>query len=551
MKDRQILFLGVIGVSFLTNLYGVAIAQNDTGGLEQIARETTVEINGQGHGSGVIVKRQGNTYWVLTAAHVVADSTELKVVTSDKNSHPVNPAVVQTILNNDLAILKFSSSQNYRTIQLGDSDLMGVGEPIFVSGFPAKVDNINSTTYKLSRGQIIAHASRALADGYALGYFNRTFAGMSGGPILNVKSQLVGIHGRAITMFSQNRGVNPTFNQKEGLNLGIPINTFLQALPKLNLSLGLPGSQGKLQSEKPKADDFLLEGLEKRASLDFKGASIAFDRAVLIQPKYAMVYFYRMEARMALRDENGAMADRGRYMWLTNFSKGSPYASVPISMKISPQPRNSDEKVPAPLMSEIDRSVQEDPDDMVALYQRGNYRLVNKDYKGAVEDYNKFLQHNPNSALRSHLFYLIGNAKLQAKDFRGAEEILDQAIREGHTSNYLLFCDRAEARFVLGDRSGAKTDLEKARSLYGSFPGSPKGFTPCHLHQISQKGGVGFSPRMPSADDCKALAAYSQSDNGMQAFFRKHRSSQPFLKNKQRVVLDSPKKSEQSKCPTP
>ncbi len=56
--------------------------------VNQIARDTTVLIDGVSSGSGVIVSRSGNVYTVLTARHVIATEDEYTVVTSDGVRYP-------------------------------------------------------------------------------------------------------------------------------------------------------------------------------------------------------------------------------------------------------------------------------------------------------------------------------------------------------------------------------------------------------------------------------------------------------------------------------
>ena len=47
--------------------------------VNKIAEQITVLIEGQNQGSGIIIAREGSTYYVLTAKHVVAGGGELKI----------------------------------------------------------------------------------------------------------------------------------------------------------------------------------------------------------------------------------------------------------------------------------------------------------------------------------------------------------------------------------------------------------------------------------------------------------------------------------------
>lgn len=59
--------------------------------VDEIAQQITVSINSKnnGNGSGVIVASEGNTYYILTAAHVVKNPDEYTLVAPDGQSYPV------------------------------------------------------------------------------------------------------------------------------------------------------------------------------------------------------------------------------------------------------------------------------------------------------------------------------------------------------------------------------------------------------------------------------------------------------------------------------
>ncbi len=77
-----------------------------------IAQDITVRIDGQSNqGSGVIVDRDQNSFYVLTNAHVVNQPSQYQIVTVDGMSHPVNRRLI--IPGVDLALLSFTSDRNY------------------------------------------------------------------------------------------------------------------------------------------------------------------------------------------------------------------------------------------------------------------------------------------------------------------------------------------------------------------------------------------------------------------------------------------------------
>jgi len=80
---------------------------------------------------------------------------------------------------------------------------------------------------------------KPLQDGYQIGYTNEIQEGMSGGPVLNNKGQVIGINGRgkddnlnSIQYKYANGSGSPELIQKETYALGIPIETYLKLTPK-------------------------------------------------------------------------------------------------------------------------------------------------------------------------------------------------------------------------------------------------------------------------------------------------------------------------------
>ena len=203
----------------------------------QQARRMTIRIeNSDGNGSGVIVAREGNSYYVLTAKHVIQDEknnthqkfTNHQIVTYDQDRHPVTNTVVAR--GADLAVVKFTSTNNYPTGKLNeyspnDNDI------VFVGGFPGR-EAINSPlwqwqlnpgfVYSREQGKVATQNRLTFADRYDLLYSSISYGGMSGGPVLDRMGNIIGIHGRS-----------------EGENLnsaGISIQTFTGLLTELGVA---------------------------------------------------------------------------------------------------------------------------------------------------------------------------------------------------------------------------------------------------------------------------------------------------------------------------
>jgi S1-C subfamily serine protease len=94
-------------------------------------------------GSGVIVKRSGNTYTVLTARHVVPENKTYQILASDQQSYSARK--IEDIQGIDLAILEFNSSKNYTVAKIGNSDKATYTTTTYVAGFPAKNSTSNDS----------------------------------------------------------------------------------------------------------------------------------------------------------------------------------------------------------------------------------------------------------------------------------------------------------------------------------------------------------------------------------------------------------------------
>jgi tetratricopeptide (TPR) repeat protein len=194
----------------------------------KIADQTTVLIQGQDSGSGVIISKVGNTYYVLTANHVVATQAQQQIVSPDgSKKYPLDYTHVKKLKNLDLAVVQFTSSETYPIAQLGSSEDLSQGDIILVSGWPAVAQAITKATLQVTDGRISGF-QKGDADGYEMLYTNATAPGMSGGPVFDSRGRVVGIHGRA---------AGNTNSGKVGINLGIPIHLFLQQAPQAGLNL--------------------------------------------------------------------------------------------------------------------------------------------------------------------------------------------------------------------------------------------------------------------------------------------------------------------------
>ena len=205
----------------------------------QIAEQITVRIEDKngGNGSGVIVAKEGDTYYVVTAAHVVKNGAAA-VVTHSQERIGLSDGEINIVNKDvDVAVVKFKSSQNYRIAEIGKYEF-NEQDWVFVSGFPGED---SSKQRHLTTGKVVDRNSTlltvkdssekdgSLSNGNSLVYTNLSLPGMSGGAVLDRKGRVVGINTGAENeqIITQDNENAKSEEINFGYALGIPISTIL------------------------------------------------------------------------------------------------------------------------------------------------------------------------------------------------------------------------------------------------------------------------------------------------------------------------------------
>ena len=207
------------------------------GEVDLIAQQITLRIDSEkhGNGSGVIIAHQGQTYYVLTASHVVKKPDQYTIVTPDGQMYEVKANDIIREGGLDVAIIKFSSPKEYPVATLARYNLSArKSRWVFLSGFPGSGKGLRqfSPGYRFSREQgffEIKDTAAKLSSGYELVFSNLSLKGMSGGPVLDVKGRVIGIGGR-----SEGEDFS-TFDRNLGYALGVPITTGLGLATKAGI----------------------------------------------------------------------------------------------------------------------------------------------------------------------------------------------------------------------------------------------------------------------------------------------------------------------------
>ena len=165
-------------------------------------------------GTGVILTEDG---YIITNAHVIAGGTSCYVALADGSIF--DAALVGYDAEQDLAVIKAQdtdgrAAQGLPAAEFGDSDALSVGDPVYAIGNPLGVE-LRGT---LTDGIVSAINRDVYVDGVTMTLIQTNAAlnnGNSGGPLINVYGQVVGIN-------TMKMGSSST-TSVEGLGFAIPI----------------------------------------------------------------------------------------------------------------------------------------------------------------------------------------------------------------------------------------------------------------------------------------------------------------------------------------
>jgi S1-C subfamily serine protease len=168
--------------------------------IKDYAEKITVKVlSGKNSGSGVLIHRQGNVYQVVTNDHVLLfgrPDKSYKIQTPDGKIYPAQVANQFKFQKYDLGVLQFSSDSVYTIASLSITSSSTIGEKVYAAGFPYQSYQSADQEFTFTSGTVKLISKLSFRGGYQIGYTNDIKKGMSGGPLLNEKGQLIGFNGR-------------------------------------------------------------------------------------------------------------------------------------------------------------------------------------------------------------------------------------------------------------------------------------------------------------------------------------------------------------------
>ena len=225
IKTRFKILLLILTLFFNLNLYCNSFEYNSSEerNIIEIYERTLPSIvsieaeidRGTSGGTGCVISKNGV---ILTSSHVIENARNIEVTTHSGRTYS---AKVLAILKNknDLALIKIDTHENLSLAKFGNSNDIKVGQRVLTIGCPFGFKD-TLTTGIISR---IDYERNKIQTDAAIN------PGCSGGPLLNLKGEIIGI----------NQSIyNPDNNRSNiGIGFALPINYALDFINKAGRKL--------------------------------------------------------------------------------------------------------------------------------------------------------------------------------------------------------------------------------------------------------------------------------------------------------------------------
>ena len=189
---------------------------NGNGNSDDSKKNNQREYESKGLGSGVIVRKTGNTFYVLTNNHVAGSATKISIKLND--GREFEGKLVGADSRIDVALVSFESKDSTIPVAtLGDSDKVQPGDICLAFGAPL------GYSQSVTQG-IVSAVGRSETSMSSISDYIQTDAainqGNSGGPLVNIYGEVIGI----------NTWIASSSGGSVGLGFAIPINNLKSAI---------------------------------------------------------------------------------------------------------------------------------------------------------------------------------------------------------------------------------------------------------------------------------------------------------------------------------
>ena len=410
------------------------------------------------YGSGFFV----DTDKIVTNIHVVDLSGPVFVKLIDMETIWTVTGVVAFDAENDLTVLKVAGEGT--PLKIGNSDAVQSGEPVVAVGYPGKKYKVLAGTVQGTKngGQLL----RTTVD---------ASSGSSGGPVLNSKNEVIGIHARSDNSYSYE----------------IPSNILKHLLKQSESVEPLAAWQKRDQIL---AYTYFGKGKKKSHAEEYEAAIVDFTKAIQLNPKYARAYFERGLAVYkagnlitAIDDYTHAIKLNPKY---TNAYRNRGNVKYSLGKSKAEQGNiTAAQQLYQAAIDDYTMSIKIDPKYHYPYFKRGLTRrrfgqskaaqgditAAQQLYQAAIDDYTHTLKLNPKYTLaynnRGYVKYSLGKSIAEQGAVAEAERLYQAAIAD-YTHALKLnpkyvkaHNNRGHAKKALGQHKAAEKDYQKAKKL--------------------------------------------------------------------------------------
>jgi serine protease Do len=245
----------------------------------------------RGNGSGVIVDVKG---YILTNRHVIEGADRIRVKLH--NGQELIATVVGSDAETDLAVLKVESQAQLEAARMGDSDQTRVGDWVLAIGSPFGLDETVTAGIVSARDREATELSSESRYQHFLQTDAAINRGNSGGPLINLAGEVIGINTAIATSTGDYNGIGFALPASEAIVVyqqlvksGRVVRGFLgvytdRVTPQIARIFSLPAPRGAIITQV--SDRFEVDGRQTptpaaaaglRANdviIEFNGASV-------------------------------------------------------------------------------------------------------------------------------------------------------------------------------------------------------------------------------------------------------------------------------------
>ena len=443
--------------------------------IAEIGKAATVQIGSlsiegpPASGSGFFIRHD----LIVTNIHVVTQRSFDGAVSLAKLVNKPSWFTIKEVVASDpirdLVILKVAKmgGEDPHILLIADSDNIKMGDSIISIGNPRQ-----GTKYEhgdVSKGtikRITPQLFRVKAGNIRSGY--------SGGPIINVHGEVIGIMSKSDLIGS---GYAVPSNHLQTLLKDMPkqpksLETWREepliryysakyAADRGELTDAIKGFDIAIHLAPDFADAYIKRGDARQEMGDFEGAIKDYDTAIQLGADYAFVYASRAGAKSDLGNNKSAIEDYNKAIRL------KPEDAILTTIYLNRGSAKSDLGQKKDAIEDYNKAIQLKPEDIIlaiAYVNRADAKSGLEDNKGAIEDCNTAIGLVQEDAILAEAYNVRGKAKSAQGDNINGIIDYDKAIKLERTHPEFYY-NRGIANTALGYNSKAKTDLKTALKL--------------------------------------------------------------------------------------